>query len=479
MPLALGTTASLRSFALLASGAALAGGMIVGLPWYLACFGLFAVWWLDSRIAPRFIPATSAAPTSSLSSTESAAFVQLSHEVRAPLSAILGYADLLAETLDSPDAFEAATTIQRHTRHLLELVNDSLDLSRLQARGLEPNYQQANPGFICRDIVRLFAQQAQTRSITIKAECSSEANRSVLIDTIRFRQIVTNLTTNALKFTEEGEVVVSIDVIGQTEVLGKTPGDRRLVVRVTDTGIGMSPEQQARIFMPFAQADSGISKRYGGTGLGLSIARALAESLGGSLTLSSAVGKGTTFRLEIPFKELGSDTSEGEIPTEHGVYRTARGVEHRAGMRVLLADDSIDNRRLYGKLLALHGCDTKTVEDGHEAILAALESGPFDLVLMDVHMPGCDGLKATRELRGRGYEGKIYALTASTSAENQRHCLLAGFDGHLPKPISREKLDEFLRVFQRPTETALVGGSIPVGASIPVAKDSGSSPDPK
>jgi signal transduction histidine kinase/CheY-like chemotaxis protein len=373
----------------------------------------------------------------------------MSHEIRTPMTAILGYAENLSETLDRPADLEAANIIQRNGKHLLTIINDILDLSKIEAGKLQVEQIPCAPAAVVADVVSQMRVRAQSKGLALKLEYLGPCPETVLTDPTRFRQILVNLIGNAIKFTETGEVRIIIHLLGRD-----TPHPK-LSCEVVDTGIGMTPSQIAGLFQPFHQADASTTRRFGGTGLGLAVSNRLANLLGGEITVSSRDGTGSSFAMTIDPGSL-QGTALVDYQTETFAATSPKEAkcspELRLSCRVLLAEDGADNQRLISFLLTNAGAETTVVEDGKQALESALAlppgggqrcidpTGPFDVILMDMQMPIMDGYEATRRLRQAGYRGPIIALTAHAMAEDRQKCLDAGCDDYVAKPIERQKL---------------------------------------
>lgn len=356
----------------------------------------------------------------------------LSHEIRTPMTAILGFADVLADEARTrpglAEWLDNLLTIRRNGEHLLGLVNDVLDMSKIEAGRMSVEHIACSPVDVARDVTAMLGERAGAKGLALNLETRGELPRAIATDPLRLRQILANLVGNAIKFTERGSVTVRIGEASRG----------RLVFEVIDTGIGLTCEQLARLFQPFEQADATTSRRYGGTGLGLAISRKLAGLLGGELVASSAPGEGSRFVLTIDAPRVASagGGESGDEPASAG----SGGLR----ARILLAEDGPDNQRLISFHLRRAGAEVEIVGDGRAAMertLAAERSGrPYDLVLMDLQMPELDGLGATRELRRSGYRGSIVALTASVMSGDRERCLEAGCDDYAAKPIDRDAL---------------------------------------
>ncbi|WP_410328122.1 response regulator [Marinobacter sp.] len=360
----------------------------------------------------------------------------MSHEIRTPLAAIIGY----GETLLDPDLTEtekksSAETVVRSGRHLLDLINDILDHSKIEANKLDVDVIPVNLPELLDEIRAFFTPRAREKGLDFSIICEYPLPEQIRTDPTRFRQIIINLCGNALKFTEKGSISLEIRCDPEAEML---------VARVVDTGIGMKPEQLRRLFDPFAQGSAAISRQYGGTGLGLSISRRLAELLGGDITVASTYGEGSEFELAI---------RTGPLDQVHFLRDTSELSQRRRAIpmvtapqltgRILCAEDNEVNRRLVSLLVSRTGADLVHVVNGAEALEQAIRE-PFDLILMDIQMPVMNGRDATAALREAGVNTPVIALTANVMAEDIADYRRAGCNEHLAKPIDKQLFYEVL-----------------------------------
>ncbi|NUQ62989.1 MAG: CHASE domain-containing protein [Pirellulales bacterium] len=369
----------------------------------------------------------------------------MSHEIRTPMTAILGFADvLLGEAGDNapPHRVEAIRTIQRNGDHLLRLINDILDLSKIEAGKLDIERITCSPAQVLSDVVSLMRVRADAKGLPLALEYDGAVPETIQSDPLRLRQILVNLVGNAVKFTEKGRVRVV------ARLLRSAAGTTMLQVDVVDTGIGMSRQQIAELFRPFHQADSSTTRKFGGTGLGLTISKRLAEMLGGDLAARSELGKGSTFCVTVATGDLeGVRFVAGPqaAPVQSRQAGSPQGVPpFSAGCRVLFAEDGIDNQRLIAFLLTRAGAKVTLAENGRiacdEALGAEANGEPFDIILMDMQMPVMDGYEATRRLRAEGYQGPIIALTAHAMSGDRQKCLDAGCNDYATKPVDHRRL---------------------------------------
>ncbi len=390
------------------------------------------------------------AAAESASEAKSEFLANMSHEIRTPITALIGFADLLSEPgLNDADRLSHIATIQNSGRHLLAIVNNVLDLSKIEAGRMAIESLPTDIRRIIREVTDMFAAQAGAKGLSLGATVDPGVPARVVSDPTRLRQILVNLVGNALKFTESGGVTVSVAY-----------QNGGLTVAVRDTGVGLTAEQTARLFQSFSQADASMSRRFGGTGLGLVISRKLCELLGGSLSVQSTHGAGSCFTAAVL-------AAPGEPPAPTPPATDAASADTTAGRRILIVEDGPDNQRLLRFILQKHGLRCVTAENGQVALeavgAAEQESDPFDLILMDMQMPVMDGYTATAELRRRGCRLPIIALTAHAMSDDRRRCLDAGCDDYATKPFDRARLIEIItehtRMSDVPDRPMGVGGS--------------------
>ncbi len=357
-------------------------------------------------------------------------FANMSHEIRSPMTAILGYSDILLLHLQDPDDVECVKTIQESGNYLLEIINDILDLSKIEAGKLRINKEKVALQALLREIQSIMMVRAKKKGLRLILRCEGELPESIETDRARLRQILIHLLSNAIKFTE----------IGGVELIAKLQPDKSLMqIDVVDTGIGISPELQNQLFEAFTQGDSSATRRYGGTGLGLTISRRLVEMLDGALTFKSAAGQGSRFTVTVPIGRV--DGASRRDFGKSAVFSVAPNTTLN-GRRVLVTDDRTEIRYLLRQFLEDAGADVITAANGLAAIDDVQKSksaGPgIDMVVMDMAMPGVDGYETTRRLRDKGYDKPIVALTAGATREDRDRCLQAGCNAYLTKPVDRQ-----------------------------------------
>jgi len=367
----------------------------------------------------------------------------MSHEIRTPLTAILGYADILAEECDTvsepPERIRALETIRNAGRHLLLVINDILDISKIEAGKMTIESVESRLGPVLLEIESLMRPRAAERGAGLSIRLQTPLPESIVTDPTRLRQILMNLVGNAVKFTSEGTVTINVREEKESDA-------QRLVIEVEDTGPGITQEQAARLFAAFAQADAGVTRRFGGTGLGLAISRRLAVLMGGNVVLArSAPGKGSCFRVDLPLRSVpGTSLIHSlDVVNRLPASRTADASIRLAG-RVLLAEDGIDNQRLITFHLRRAGAEVEVAGNGKIALAMIEEEATrgraYDLLLTDMQMPEMDGYTLARTLRERGNRLAIIALTAHAMAEDRERCRAAGCDEYATKPLDKSVL---------------------------------------
>lgn len=359
----------------------------------------------------------------------------VSHEIRTPLTAILGYAEVLADDGDALPPEHAACTQRIRTagRHLLAVINDILDLSKLEAGRMSVERLETDLHEALRDVVTILQGRASDKGLSMAVTLATPIPSHIVTDPTRLRQVLLNLVGNAVKFTETGGVSVTVRA-----------GDGRIAFDIEDTGPGVGADDAQRLFEPFAQADSTVTRRHGGTGLGLAICRRLGRLMGGAVTLEhTAPGEGSRFRLELPLVRSDHATMLAHFDPA-GTERADPAPAGRLDARVLLVEDGPDNQRLIATYLTRAGAHVEIAGHGRIALAmldrAEREGGAFDLIVTDMQMPEMDGYTLAREIRSRGDATPIVALTAHALGDERDRCIEAGCDAYLTKPIDRHSL---------------------------------------
>ncbi|MCY2973117.1 MAG: PAS domain S-box protein [Planctomycetota bacterium] len=424
------------------------------------------LYWVDTTIAPLFDDvgkvrgyfalraditdlknAQKQAESASLAKSEFLA--NMSHEIRTPMTAILGFADILAQESNPkqfPKQFEYVNTIKRNGEHLISIINDILDLSKIEAEKMIVEQIDTDLIKIVNDVLSLMHSKADAKGLKLEANFLTSIPKTIQSDPTRLRQILDNLVGNAIKFTASGGVTIEVGMADDN--------DNEIALSVVDTGIGIKPEPLGRLFGNFEQADASTTRNFGGSGLGLRISRKLSELLGGGLTVASEEGKGSKFTARIkanvadgtPMLEFPRDAIQ--LPPRASLNFSIAADPNRrilAGIRVLLAEDGVDNQRLISFYLRKAGAIVQFADNGKIAVQLMTSDGtldgpltdplPFDLILSDIQMPEMDGLTSTQLLRSKGCKIPMLALTAHAMNTDAKKCLSAGCNAHLTKPI--------------------------------------------
>ena len=389
----------------------------------------------------------------------------MSHEIRTPMTAILGFLDIVATSC--PGACDYASTlatdhlgvVRRNADYLLQIINDVLDLSKIEAGRLQISTEACAPTQVLDDVASLLRVRADAKQLSFHIQYDGPIPATIQTDEVRVRQALINVLGNAFKFTDYGNVRLVVR-------FKRADADRpdRLEFDIIDTGRGMTEAQAQRLFQPFAQADASITRQFGGTGLGLAISKRLAQLLGGDLELvQTAPGVGTEFRFWVPIGSLEAvHLVSASTPPDRDRATTTTVAEPPAtslACRVLLAEDGPDNQYLIGHFLRRAGATVEVVGDGKQAVdaaLAARDSGaPFAVILMDMQMPELDGYAAATLLRERGYVGPIIGLTAHAMSHDRQKCIDAGCDDYASKPIDWQGLVDLVGRYARRDQPAL------------------------
>ncbi|QDV25071.1 ATP-binding protein [Aureliella helgolandensis] len=384
---------------------------------------------------------------------------RMSHEIRTPITGILGFTDLILRGVVADDAERTShlQTVHSNAHHLLNLLNDILDISKIEADKIVTEYATCNPVMIVGDVVASLQSQAIQKNIALGIEVETSVPATLISDSTRLRQILTNLVSNAVKFTEQGGVTLIV----RTQGPERSP--ERLQIFVEDTGIGMTADQLESVFEPFKQADVSTTRKYGGTGLGLSISKRLAEALGGKIDVESETQVGTRMIFSLPV--VGAEDGGLVSPEDALAIARTRGVSRflkcdLREVRVLVVDDGESNRRLMSLLLTDSGATVMTACNGQEAVEQLLaDQEAFDIVLLDMQMPVLDGYSTVRILREHGFQKPVVALTANALVGDESRCRAAGCSEYLTKPF---ELNALLGIVEANTVGRVIGKCAPV-----------------
>jgi signal transduction histidine kinase/CheY-like chemotaxis protein len=360
----------------------------------------------------------------------------LSHELRTPLSAVLGYAHLLQDPgISIKEKLRFSRSIEANGRQLARLVDDLLDLSKMQTGTIDIEKVDCNLAELIAEVIHLLEIRAKKKNLPIQVKFTSPIPETIPIDPLRFQQILNNLVSNAIKFTERGQIEINVSF---------SSPNSELLLSVHDTGRGISPDEAKDLFKAFSQAEAGMSRRYGGIGLGLNFSRKIALLLGGHLDLTwSAIGQGSEFTLRLPV-EIPSGThflSAYLDPLNHPPVPPEGGHFDFSDLKILVVDDAPENRDILKHFLVPTGAHVDMAVDGKDCLdKVALDH--YNMVLMDIQMPGLDGLKATHILRQRSFDAPIIAVTAHALKEDKQRCFEAGCNAHIAKPLKKQELME-------------------------------------
>ncbi len=382
------------------------------------------------------------------SRSKSEFLANMSHEIRTPLAGILGFSEMIALYCNSSEERKSyLEKIRRCADTLTELINDILDLSKVEAGALKVELISINIVSEIESVASLFQNSASEKNITFDVRYERPLPETIVSDPTRLRQILSNLLGNAIKFTDSGSVSLRI--------FKDKKDPNRLCFEVKDSGVGLSPEEQTRLFQPFSQADSSTTRRFGGTGLGLTLSRRLAEALEGELILvESAPGKGSVFQLSIPIHLRGTPAAEAPNLKDETADREERASWPRLdNVRILVAEDNIDNQEMLKRFVEAQGALVELAGNGKIALDMA-RSGHYQVILMDVQMPELDGYEVTRALRKENITTPIIALTAHAMSDEREKCLASGCNEFLTKPLNVKKLIYTVHQYSTSNKTA-------------------------
>lgn len=364
--------------------------------------------------------------------TKSAFLATMSHEIRTPLTAIIGFAETnLEDDISAEDQKRHSQSIVRNGKHLLNVINDILDFSKYEADRIEFAKETFSPVQVVQEVEQIITPQARKKGLEISLSYDFPLPECIVGDALRLKQVVLNLCSNAVKFTETGRINIKTSCNFELQ---------KLFIEVIDTGIGMTDEQVEKVFDVFTQADSSITRKYGGTGLGLTLSKQFAQCMGGTIEASSLIDIGSRFVISVgtgdltPYKII---ERYDQIPSFARITTAPTIVIKKVKGRVLLAEDNPDNQQLFTILLTKTGVDISIASNGQKAVEMAM-ANPYDLIYMDMQMPVMDGIEATKILRNKGYSKPIVALTANAMKQDRDACMNAGCNGFITKPINKQ-----------------------------------------
>jgi len=388
------------------------------------------------RASEELLKAKAGAEAANSAKTEFLA--NMSHEIRTPMSGVIGNAQLLRFTDLTEEQSSYLVNIENDAKNLLSLINDVLDISKIEAGKLELESAPFSLRSCITQLIKSQEARALAKAIPLAYEIADDAPDSLFGDQLRLKQILYNLVGNAIKFTRKGEIRIRV------QLLERHDDKAQLCFSVSDTGIGVKQEALEKIFAPFSQADTSVSRRFGGTGLGLSICSRLVRQMGGEITVESSEGNGSTFSVTLPFLINSQPVPQQEALTPD----RGKALWDGPPLRILLADDSETNCMMLSLLLSRYGHNVTPANDGGE-LLHHWQKGGFDVALMDIQMPVMDGMETTRVIREHekksGEHLPIIALTAHALKETREHMLSSGFDGYVSKPVDLKLLHEEMR----------------------------------
>lgn len=375
---------------------------------------------------------------------KSSFLANMSHEIRTPLGALMGFAELLEdEKLPAKERAEFIQTIKRNGQALVDLINDILDLSKVEAGHLGIEKEDVCSVHVVDEVITLLRKTAEQKGLTINLVSQGDIPNKIISDSKRVRQVLMNIIGNAIKFTDKGRIEVLL--------IGERLNDRqsRINFKITDTGIGIDADQAKKLFKPFMQADNSVTRRFGGTGLGLALSKKIAQLLGGDLLLEKSVpGQGSTFTVTIDAPHAESQLLSEPHLADHDKAVAAKDVKSLEGVQVLIVEDSSDNQTLMEIILLRKGAIIEFANNGVEGFKKA-SAKKYDVILMDIQMPVQDGYITVEKLRASKYQGPIIALTAHAMADERDKCIRIGCNDFLSKPIDQQQLVEKIFRYSR------------------------------
>ena len=429
-----------RGFATSASQAP-ARGFTVGL---IVTSGISAVIFLVLHFCIDLVKTREAAAAASRAKSQFLA--NMSHEIRTPMTAILGFTDVLHDSVVAPTDIDAVHTIKENGNYLIHIINDVLDLSKIEAGKTELKQTSCAPHAIAADVASLMRVRSEAKGLRLDVQFDGKIPATIHCDPTQLRQILINLVGNAIKFTESGSVKLV------THLLNERGKECRLQFDVIDTGIGIAEDDIKKLFLAFTQADNSMTRQFRGTGLGLTISERLVKLLGGDISVSSVPWKGNTFSITVPTGPLDDlRLIDNDVERSPGTVKTENAGEAQLSLcdrHILYVEDGPDNQRLISFLLKKAGATVTLAENGQagfDLAMATKRDGyPFDVILMDMQMPVMDGYEATLKLRENDYTLPIIAITAHAMANDRQRCLDIGCDDYATKPVARKALIELV-----------------------------------